>query len=191
MDGKRLHTMRVAVLVTDGFEQVELTEPMRALREAGAMPVIVSPKSDKVQGMNHTEKGDQFDVNVPMDEADPKSFDAVLLPGGVVNADHLRVEADAQNFVREVDGAGKPIAVICHGPWLLVSAGLVRGRTMTSYHTLADDIRNAGGTWQDRAVVRDSNWVSSRMPDDIPGFNQEMINLFGEYRERRDESRAA
>jgi protease I len=182
---EKLKGRRVAILVTDGFEQVELTEPRKALEEAGAETVIVAPKGGKVQGMNHDEKGDEFEVDVTTGEADPDRFDAVLLPGGVINADKLRMNTEARDLVRRIDRAGKPIAVICHGPWLLVSADLVKGRTLTSYHTVQDDIRNAGGNWVNREVVRDGNWVSSRKPDDLPAFNDAMVQLFDQVRERR------
>src|SRR5919108_1337233 len=182
MSDQHLEGMRVAILVTDDFEQVELTEPRKALDEAGARTTIVAPKSGKVQGMKHDEKAGQFDVDMTLDQANPEEFDAVLLPGGVINADALRVNNEAQEFVRYMDDSGKPLAVICHGPWLLVSAGLVDGRTLTSYHTIQDDIRNAGGEWLDKEVVRDQNWVSSRQPSDIPPFNREMIRLFTEHR---------
>jgi deglycase len=175
-----LQGLRVAILATDGVEQAELAEPRKALDEAGAKTILLSPKNGKIQGMQHDEKDTQFDVDGTLDEANPEDFDAVLLPGGALNADALRIEPKAQELVRSADRDGKPIAVICHGPWLLVSAGLVKGRTLTSYHTIADDIRNAGGKWVDREVVRDRNWISSRQPSDIPAFNREMIQLFQE-----------
>jgi protease I len=175
-----LDGLRVAILVTDGFEQVELTKPRQALEDAGARTSIIAPKSGQVQGFNHIDKGDSFPVDMTLDQANPQDFDAVLLPGGVVNADALRIEKAAQKFIQATDQAGKPIAVICHGPWLLVSAGLVKGRTLTSYKTLQDDIRNAGAKWVDQEVVRDGSWVSSRQPSDIPAFNREMLSLFGQ-----------
>ena len=171
---------RVAILVTDGFEQIEMTSPREALEKTGAKCVLISPKSPAVQGFKHHDKADRIKVDMTLDKADPSEFDAVLLPGGVINADAIRVEQKAQSFVTEMDRAGKPIAVICHGPWLLVSAGLVRGRHLTSYYTLQDDIRNAGGRWSDEAVVCDKNWVSSRKPDDIPVFNKTIIQLFAD-----------
>jgi protease I len=174
----QLQAMKVAILVTDGFEQVELTEPRRALEYAGAKATVISPKQGQVQGMKHDEKADKIKVDTALDQANAEDFDALLLPGGALNADHLRIEKKAQEFAREIDQAGKPIAVICHGAWLLVSAGLVRGRKMTSYHTIQDDLRNAGANWQDSEVVSDRNWVSSRKPSDIPAFNREMIILF-------------
>lgn len=169
---------RVAILVTDDFEQAELAEPKKALEQAGATTNIIAPKSGQIQGMNHDVKADFFPVDLTLDQANPMDFDAVLLPGGALNADALRIEPKAQAFVRTMDGQGKPIAVICHGPWLLVSAGLVRGRTLTSYHTIQDDVRNAGGNWVDQELVQDRNWVSSRSPKDIPAFNRGMIDLF-------------
>src|SRR5437660_11893109 len=182
MSDQSLAGMRVAILATDDCEQVELTEPREALDEAGARTTLIARKSGKSQGMKHDEKADPFDVDMMLDHANPEEFDAVLLPGGALNADALRVNNEAQEFVRYMDDSGKPIAVICHGPWLLVSAGLVDGRTLTSYHTIQDDIRNAGGQWLDKEVVRDQNWVSSRRPSDIPAFNREMISLFAELR---------
>jgi protease I len=182
MAEQRLNGMRVAILVADDFEQSELTEPKRALEQAGAITKIVSPHSGEIQGMQHDVKKDKFPVDLTLDQARPDDFDAVMLPGGALNADFLRVVPKAQEFVRAIDGRGQPIAVICHGPWLLVSAGLVRNRTLTSYHTIQDDVRNAGGNWQDREVVRDRNWVSSRSPKDLPAFNPAMIELFAEYR---------
>jgi protease I len=179
MASNDLSGVRVAVLLTDGFEQVEMTEPRKALEQAGASVSLIAPKPGQVQGFNHVDKGDAFPVDLTLDQANPEAFDAVLLPGGVVNADALRVIAKAQEFVRRHDQAGKPFAVICHAPWLLASAGLVKGRAMTSYHTLQDDLRNAGADWQDRELVRDANWVTSRSPKDLPAFNRGMLELFG------------
>jgi len=178
MQKNTLDGLRVAILVTDDFEQAELTEPKKALEQAGATTKIISPKSGQVQGMNHDVKADTFPVDLTLDQVNPSDFDAVVLPGGAVNAHALRMVPAAQNFVRQIDGSGKPIAVICHGPWLLVSAGLVRGKTMTSYYTIQDDIRNAGGNWVDQEMVRDGTWVSSRSPKDLPAFNKGMVELF-------------
>jgi protease I len=169
---------RVAILATNGFEQAELEKPRKALEQAGAETVVASPEIGSIQGMNHDEKGDKVKVDVALAKLNASDFDAVLLPGGVANADKLRMEKDAQAFVKEIDANQKPIAVICHGPWLLISAGLAKGRHLTSYYTLQDDIRNAGAKWSDDEVVRDKNWVSSRKPDDIPAFNEEMLALF-------------
>lgn len=185
MASPQLQGMRVAILVTDDFEQSELTEPKRALEEAGAQAFIVAPRSGHVQGMKHDEKADRFSVDHVLAEADPEQFDAVMLPGGALNADALRVVPEAKNFLTAMDRAGKPIAVICHGPWLLVSAGLVSGRKITSYHTIQDDLRNAGADWQDADVLRDRNWVSSRRPSDLPAFNREMLALFAEHQAGR------
>ena len=178
MQKNRLNGLRVAILVTDDFEQVEMTEPKKALEQAGASTKIISPKSAQIQGMNHDVKADIFPVDMTLDQANPSDFDAVLLPGGALNADSLRMVPNAQEFVRQIDGHGKPIAVICHAPWLLVSAGLVKGKTMTSYYTIQDDIRNAGANWVDQELVRDGTWVSSRSPKDLPAFNQGMVELF-------------
>jgi deglycase len=177
-----LQGMRVAILATDGVEDSELREPRKALREAGAETKLFAPKEGSIQSFKHHDKADTFNVDMTLAQADPSQFDGVLLPGGALNADTLRVQPRAQEFVREMDRQGKPIAVICHAPWLLVSAGCVRGRTMTSYHTIQDDIRNAGASWKDEEFVRDRNWVSSRQPSDIPVFNREMIYLFSEKR---------
>jgi protease I len=177
---KQLQSLNVAILVTDGFEQAELEEPRKALEDAGARTTVIAPTAGKVQGMKHDEKTTTVEAELALNKANPDDFDAVLLPGGALNADALRVEPKAQDFVRKMDEAQKPIAVICHAPWLLVSAELVEDRTLTSYHTIRDDIRNAGGIWKDEEVVRDGNWVSSRQPTDLPAFNREMITLFSE-----------
>ncbi len=186
----QLTGLRVAILATDGVEEAELVEPRKALDEAGATTTLISMKSGKIQSMKHDEKSKKYDVDLTLEDADPNEFDAVLLPGGALNADTIRVEKSAQEFVQEMDGSDKPIAVICHAPWLLISADLVDGRTITSYHTIQDDIRNAGGDWADEEVIRDENWVSSRQPSDIPAFNEEMISLFSES-VRKPESDAA
>ena len=184
-----LEGMRVAILLTDGVEDLELKEPRRALDQAGAKTTLFAPKSGKIYSMNHHDKAAQYDVDETLDRARSEEFDAVLLPGGALNADTLRVHPRAQQFVRDMDEEGKPIAVICHAPWLLVSANLVRGRTMTSYHTIQDDVRNAGAKWQDVEVLRDKNWVSSRQPSDIPAFNRAMIELFAEHRAAAESTR--
>ena len=152
MAEKNLSGMQVAILVTDDFEQVEMTEPRKALDQAGAKTTLISPKPGTVQGFKHDVKADTFPVDMTLDQANPDNFDAVLLPGGALNADNLRVIKKAQEFVRKIDHEQKPIAVICHGPWLLVSAGLTKDRKMTSYHTIQDDIRNSGATWEDKEV---------------------------------------
>ena len=146
------------------------------------MTFVVAPKAGQIRGVRHDEKAGTVPVDATLDQARADAFDAVLLPGGALNADQLRMNPKAQEFVRGIDAQGKPIAVICHGSWLLVSAGLVKGRALTSYSTIQDDLRNAGAEWSDRAVVRDRNWVSSRQPKDIPEFNRAMVGLFAEYR---------
>lgn len=181
---KRLNKVRVAIIATDDFEQAELIDTRKALDEAGALTVVIAPKSGKIRGMKHDEKADSVDVNLTLDKADPDDFDALLLPGGALNSDALRVEPKAQEFARAIDRQKKPIAVICHGSWLLVSAGLVKDRTLTSYHTIQDDIRNAGGKWVDVNVAKDRNWVSSRQPDDIPSFNEAMIELMAQPKQK-------
>lgn len=172
---KPLEGLSVALLVSDLFEQSELADPKRALEAAGAHTAIVSDHGPRVYGMHHDEKADAFEVDLDIDAVRADDFDALVLPGGTFNADALRMVKSAQRLAREFDEAGKPIGVICHGPWLLVSAGLVPGRTLTSWPTLADDIRNAGGTWADSEVLVDGNWISSRKPDDLPAFNRELI----------------
>jgi len=187
----QLTGLRVAIIATDDFEEVELTEPLEALRDAGAHVDIVSPKPGYIQAMRHDEKSITVNVDRVLDHVRPDEYDAVMLPGGALNADALRMNADAQDFVRAMQSVGKPLAAICHAPWLLVSAGLVRGRTLTSYYTIQDDIRNAGGNWEDREVVADSNWVTSRAPGDIPAFNGEMIELFARAVPERQPALAA
>ena len=169
---------KVAILVADGFEQVELTEPRKALEAAGAKTFVVSPQKDRVQGFHHHDKGEKIDVDIPLEQARAENFDALLLPGGVINPDALRGIPRAVELVKEMGQAGKAIAAICHGPWTLIDAGLVRGRKMTSWPTLQTDLRNAGATWTDAEVVVDRGLVTSRKPDDIPAFNREAIKLF-------------
>src|SRR6266699_5046530 len=164
LPAKQLQNVRVAILVADDFEQIEMTEPRKVLDEVGAMTTLISLKPGQVTGMNHDVKSDAFKVDMTLEQANPDDFDAVLLPGGVLNADALRIQRKAQVFVEKVNRADKPMAIICHAPWLLVSARLIIGRTLTSYHTIQDDIRNAGGKWVDQEVARDHNWVSSRSP---------------------------
>lgn len=184
MAERNLDGFRVAILATDLFEEAELIQPKKALEQAGARTTVIAPHSGEIQGVKHDQKDQKVKVDITLDQADPGQFDAVLLPGGAMNADALRMEKKAQEFVRRIDQSGRPIAVICHGSWLLVSAGLTRGRKMTSYYTIQDDIRNSGANWVDEECVRDGNWVSSRQPSDIPRFNQEMIQLFSECRQR-------
>lgn len=169
--------LRVAIIADSGFEQVEMTGPRDALQEAGAVTQLVSVSRGRIRGFHHDQPGDLFDVDLALEDVHADDFDAVLLPGGVRNADMLRASRHAQQFVRELDAQGKPLGVICHGPWLLISAGLVRGRTLTSWPTLQDDIRNAQGNWVDQPVVVDRNWVSSRKPADIAAFNEKFKQL--------------
>jgi protease I len=175
-----LNGLHIAILVTDGFEQVELTQPKEALEGEGAITKVISDKRGMVQGMNHDQPADQFPVDLTFDEAYSQDFDAVLLPGGEVNSARIRDIEQAQKIVQGITAQGKPIAVICHGAWLLASAGLVQGKTMTSHQDLTQDLRDAGVNWVDQEVVVDGNWVSSRKPDDIPAFNARMIDVFGQ-----------
>lgn len=175
--------MKVAILAADGFEQVELTEPRKALQEAGAKTQIVSPAQGEVQGWKHFDKGDKLKVDVPLDQANAADFDALLLPGGVVNPDQLRMLPKAVKLVHDIFAGGKPIAAICHGPWTLIDAGAVQGRRMTSWPSLKTDLGNAGATWVDEEVVCDQGLVSSRKPADIPAFNRKMIEEFGRKRQ--------
>jgi protease I len=171
---------KVAFLLTDGVEQIELTSPWQAVKDAGGEPTLVAPKSGKRQGFNGTGKGDTIDVDLTVAEANAADFDALVLPGGVVNADHLRVDKDAQNFARAFFEQHKPVASICHGPWLLIDAGVIRGRNVTSYHTLQTDLRNAGANWSDEEVVVDQGLVTSRKPEDLPAFNSKVVEEISE-----------
>ncbi len=180
LDGKK-----VAILVADGFEQVEMTKPRAALKEAGAETKIVSVKSGQIQGMNHADKGDKFDVDLTLDEARPDDFDALLIPGGLMNPDQLRSTPAALEFTKHFFSEGKPVAAICHGPWVLIDAGVVRGRKLTSWPAIQADVKNAGGNWVDEEVVVDNGLVTSRKPDDIPAFNRKMIEEFCEGRHER------
>jgi protease I len=171
---------KIAFLATDMVEQVELTEPWKAVEQAGGKPELVSLKPGKVQGFNHYDKADTFDVDKTVEEVSASDYDGLMQPGGVGNPDTLRGDENAVNFVREFFEQGKPVAVICHGPWMLVEAGVVRGRKVTSWPTLQTDIRNAGGNWVDEEVVVDNGLVTSRKPDDLPAFNKKMIEEFAE-----------
>ena len=177
-----LRGKKVAFLATDGVEQVELTEPRKAVEAAGAQTDLISIKSGNIQGVNGMNKGDTLPVDKTVAEARASDYDALVLPGGVANPDKLRVNKDAVRFVREFFDAGKPIGAICHGPWTLVEADVVRGRTLTSWPSLQTDIRNAGGTWVDEQVHTDKGLVTSRKPDDIPAFNKKIIEEFAEGR---------
>ncbi len=181
-----LQGKRIAIIVTDGFEQIEMTSPRESLEKAGAKCVLIAPKDGQVQGFKHHDKADKFKVELTLEKASASDFDALMLPGGVINADAIRIEKKAQQIVQEMERAGKPIAVICHGPWLLISSGVMKGRHITSWPTLQDDLRNAGAQWEDKECIRDRNWVSSRKPDDLPVFNREMVKLFSESRMRTE-----
>lgn len=177
---KELKDKRVAILVADGFEQVEMTEPRKALEEAGAKTELVSPSQKEVQGWNHYEKANKFAVDVELDAAHAENYDALLLPGGVLNPDQLRVNPKAVEFVKSFFQDGKPVAAICHGPWMLVEADVVKGRAVTSWPSVKTDLRNAGAQWLDMEVVADHGLVTSRKPDDIPAFNRKMIEAFAD-----------
>jgi protease I len=175
--GPLLSGLHVAILVTDGFEQAELTEVKAALEQEGAITKIVSDKQDAVQGMHHDANGEQFDVDLTLAEADPADFDAVMLPGGPGSTDQLRGISKAQEFVQGLENEGKSIAAICHGAGLLISAGLVEGRALTSVPGLQEEIRAAGGNWIEQDVVVDGYWVTGRRPDDLPAFISKMIEV--------------
>lgn len=182
---KRLTGVKVAILVSHGFEESELVEPKKALEAAGATALIVSPEAGQVQGKHRGAAGRKFAVDVPLDQADADSFDALLLPGGVANPDRLRINAKAVAFVRRFVVQSKPIAAICHGPWTLIEAGAVRGRRVTSWPSLKTDLVNAGARWSDQEVVVDEGLVTSRKPDDLPAFNAKMLEEFAEGRHAR------
>jgi len=189
MAEKKLAGKKVAILAADMFERVELEEPRKALEEAGAKTEIVSIHDGEIEGFDHFEPKTKLKVDKTVEEVSVGDYDALLVPGGVGNPDQLRGDENAVNFVREFAESKKPMAVICHGPWVLVEAGVVRGRTLTSWPTLQTDIRNAGGDWVDKEVVVDDGIVTSRKPDDIPAFNKKMIEEFCEGRhEQRDVS---
>ena len=174
--------MKVAILIEDGFEQVEMVEPRKALDQAGAETSVVSPRNEHVRAWNFTEWGDNFPVDVALDRARPDDFDALLLPGGVINPDKLRMQPKAVAFAKAFFDAGKPVAAICHGPWTVIETGAARGRRIASWPSLKTDLRNAGAEWMDQEAVVDGNLVSSRKPDDIPAFNRAMIDLFSRSR---------
>lgn len=173
----------VAVLVHNYFEQAEFDEPISALKDAGAEVTVISASDEDLRGMNHVELGDSFKADLMLDQASPDDYDALVLPGGAINADHLRVVEAAKQWAADFFDAGKPLAVICHAPWVLVSADMVEGRRLTSYHTIRDDIVNAGGEWVDRPVVIDNNLITSRKPDDLPQFNDALIEMLSEQPE--------
>jgi protease I len=176
---------RVAVVVGDGFEESELIEPIKALRTAGARVDIISQHSEPIQAFKHHQPTIKVEVDATLDQARPEEYDALLLPGGALNADGLRTDPKVQRFVKQMDSEGKPMAVICHAPWILVSAGLAEGRTLTSWPTIVDDLRNAGANWVDRDVVVDRNLLTSRGPKDLPAFNDEMMALFAHTKRPR------
>jgi protease I len=176
-----LQGFKVAILATDGFEQSELIEPRKALDAAGAQTVVVSPQKGTVRGWNHKEWGQQVAVDQALESADPMNFHALVLPGGVMNPDTLRMQPKAVAFVKSFFDAGKPVGAICHGPWTVIESGAAHGHRMTSWPSLKTDIRNAGAEWVDEEVVVDANLVTSRKPDDIPAFNREIINLFSRH----------
>ncbi len=181
----------IAILVADGFEQAELLEPRKALQAAGAKTEVVSPANGKVKGWNIKEWGEEVPVDRPLQGTKPEEFDALLLPGGVMNPDHLRMNPAAVEFVKHFFDNHKPVAAICHGPWTLIEAGAVRGRTITSWPSLKTDIQNAGGTWVDKEVVSDNGLVTSRKPDDIPAFNREIIVLFAQRKDLKGKDKEA
>src|SRR3954449_10086279 len=188
LSGKRI----AFLMANEGVEQVELTEPLEAVREAGAEVDLIAPESGQIQAFDHLDKADTFDVDRTVSEVSVDDYDGLAMPGGVANPDQLRMDEDAVRLVREFFAAGKPVAAICHAPWMLVEADLVDGRELTSFPSLQTDIRNAGGNWVDKEVVVDSGLVTSRKPDDIPAFNSKIVEEFAEgvHEEQREAARA-
>jgi protease I len=181
MASAQLRGKTVAFLTAqEGVEEVELTQPWKAVQDAGGTPKLIAPESGEVQAFNHLDKSSTYPVDETLEDADPESYDALVLPGGVANPDQLRTDRRAIRFVRKIFSAGKPVGVICHGPWTLVEADLVRGRKLTSWPSLQTDIRNAGGDWVDEEVVVDQGLVSSRKPDDLPAFCAKIVEEFAE-----------
>jgi len=180
-----LRGRRIAILATDGFEQAELMEPRKALDEAGATTEVVSLKSGEIKGWKMKDWGDKVKVDQTVDHANPKDYDALLLPGGVINPDHLRMEPKAVSFVKEFVATGRPVAAICHGPWTLVEAGVVKGKTFTSWPSVKTDLKNAGANWVDKEVVTDGQFISSRKPDDIPAFNRTLIDMLAKAKREK------
>src|SRR4051794_33557434 len=193
MAEQKLQGKRVAIVAADMVEQAELVEPRKALEEAGAQIDLISLKPGEIQGFNHFDPADRFQVDKTAEEVDASDYDALMIPGGVGNPDQLRGDENVVSFVRDFFDQGKPVAVICHGPWVLVEADVVRGRKLTSWPTLQTDIRNAGGNWVDQEVVVDQGLVTSRKPDDIPAFNKKMIEEFceGIHAGQRQKTRTA
>lgn len=189
--GSSLKGKTVAFLATDGFEQVELTEPRKALDGAGAKTVVVAPKDGEIKGWKLKEWGDSVKVDKPLESANPNDYDALVLPGGVINPDHLRTEPAAVNFVRQFVASGKPVAAICHGPWTLVEAGVLRGKKVTSWPSLKTDLKNAGANWVDQQVVTDGQFIFSRKPDDIPAFSEAIITSLTDNAASNERERVA
>ena len=181
---EQLKGKKIAILATDGFEQVELTEPKKALEQAGAKTEVISPKSGEIKGWKFTDWGDKVKVDKTLDQAKSEDYDALVLPGGVINPDHLRMEPKAVQFVKEFAQSGKPVAAICHGPWTLIEAGIVRGKTITSWPSLKTDLKNAGANWVDEQVVEDGNLITSRKPDDIPAFSRKVIEKVADNKQQ-------
>lgn len=184
MANQDIQGLRVAIIATDGVEQVELLKPREALDQAGAKTTVISPKDDTIRGWNFTDWGVDIKVDLPLKRARPEDFDALHIPGGVINPDKLRMIPEAVNFVKAFFDAGKPVGAICHGPWLVIEAGAARGRRIASWPSLKTDVRNAGADWRDEPVVNDGNLVTSRNPDDIPQYNRGIIELYSKMRER-------
>jgi protease I len=180
MADKQLQGLKVAILATDGVEQVELLKPREALNNAGADTKVISPKPGKIKGWNHTDWGEQIPVDMELNNANPQDFDALLLPGGAMNPDKLRMDPKAVQFVKSFFQSGKPVAAICHAPWTIIEAGEAKGRRIASWPSVKTDLKNAGAEWVDEEMVRDKNLVSSRKPDDIPAFNRGMLELYSE-----------
>lgn len=183
---KNLSTKKIAFLATDGFEQVELTSPWEALKDQGAEVILISLESGKIDGYHHKDKGDSFDVDVSVHDASVSDYDALVLPGGVHNPDALRLDNKAIKFVQEFAHQNKPIAAICHGPWVLVEAGLVDHKTLTSWPSVKTDIKNAGGQWVDEKVVLDNGLITSRKPDDLEAFNNALIDTLKSQKNQKD-----
>jgi len=191
MGDQQLSGKRVAIIAADMFEQVELVEPRKALDDAGAEAEVISMKPGEIQGFNHFDKGDTVKVDKTIEEADASDYDALMIPGGVGNPDQMRGDENMVEFVRAFFEAGKPVAAICHAPWMLIEADVVRGRKLTSWPTLQTDIRNAGGTWVNEEVVVDQGLVTSRKPDDIPAFNRKMVEEIREGVHQREKTESA
>jgi protease I len=185
-----LQGKRIAFIATEGVEQAELTEPWKAVGDAGGQPELISIEEGEVQAWEHFDKGDTFKVDRTIEEAQPAEYDGLVLPGGVANPDQLRADENVVSFIREFAQSGKPIGVICHGPWTLIEAGVVEGRRMTSWPTLQTDLRNAGAEWVDEEVVVDQGLVSSRKPDDLPAFKEKIVEEFAQFASRRHEGSA-